>query len=180
MATLACFGRDRVAKYDLQPVAYGTVDELSAQLGLARTAVKHPISNGILLEVQRDLYTAMADLACSAAEAAQKSGVRILQSRIGWLEGITDEVGGMVQIPPAFIIPGDSYTARCWMWLAPSAAAPSVTWPGCTIRPCSAILLSCATSTASLPCSPRCPGWRTMQPASSSSPWPSGRSGRNA
>ncbi len=101
-------GRERVAKYDLQPVAYGTVDELSAQLGLARTAVQHAISSGILLEVQRDLYAAMADLA-TTAEAAQKSGVRILESRIDWLEGITDEVGGMVEIPPAFIIPGDSY-----------------------------------------------------------------------
>ena len=30
-------GRERVAKYDLQPVAYGTLDEASALLGLART-----------------------------------------------------------------------------------------------------------------------------------------------
>ena len=48
-------GRERVAKYDLQPVAYGTLDEASALLGLARTSVKHTCSNDILLEVQRDL-----------------------------------------------------------------------------------------------------------------------------
>ena len=101
-------GRERVAKYDLQPVAYGTLDEASALLGLARTAVKHTCSNDILLEVQRDLYAAMADLA-TTPEAAAKSGVRLYDGRVEWLERIIDEVGKMVEIPPAFIIPGDSY-----------------------------------------------------------------------
>jgi cob(I)alamin adenosyltransferase len=101
-------GRDRVAKYDLQPVAYGTLDEVSALLGLARTTVLHPCAAEIILEVQRDLYAAMADLA-TTPEAAIKSGVRLHASRIVWLEGIIDEVGNQVQIPPAFIVPGDSY-----------------------------------------------------------------------
>lgn len=101
-------GRERVAKYDLQPVAYGTVDELSALLGLARTAVQHTCSNDILLEVQRDLYAAMADLA-TTPEAAEKAGVRLYEPRIDWLEGIIDEVGRMVEIPPAFIVSGDSH-----------------------------------------------------------------------
>lgn len=101
-------GRERVAKYDLQPVAYGTLDEASALLGVVRTVAKHTCTNEILLEVQRDLYAAMADLA-TTPEAAIKSGVRLYEGRITWLEGIIDEVGRMVEIPPAFIIPGDSY-----------------------------------------------------------------------
>lgn len=101
-------GRERVAKHDLQPVAYGTVDELSAQLALARTAARHPNTNGMLLEVQRDLYAAMADLA-TTPEAAGKSGVRLYEPRITWLEALIDQVGQQVEIPPAFIISGDSY-----------------------------------------------------------------------
>jgi len=101
-------GRERVAKYDLQPVAYGTLDELSAALGLARTAVKHPCSNDIIVEVQRDLYRAMADLA-TTPEAAQKTGTWLPASRVAWLEGIIDDVGVQVEIPPAFIVSGDSY-----------------------------------------------------------------------
>lgn len=101
-------GRDRVAKYDLQPVAYGTLDEVSALLGVARTAALHPCAAEIILEVQRDLYAAMADLA-TTPEAAARSGVRLHASRIDWLEGIIDEVGNQVQIPPSFIVPGDSY-----------------------------------------------------------------------
>jgi len=100
-------GRERVAKYDLQPVAYGTVDELSAALGVARTAVQHPCSGEIIVEVQRDLYMAMADLA-TTPEAAIKAGCRLGSSRIDWIEGIIDEVGQQVEIPPAFIVPGDS------------------------------------------------------------------------
>lgn len=101
-------GRDRVAKYDLQPVAYGTVDELSASLGVARTAVQHPCSGEIIIAVQRDLYAAMADLA-TTPEAAVKAGCRLTGARIDWIEGIIDEVGRQVEIPPAFIVPGDSY-----------------------------------------------------------------------
>lgn len=101
-------GRERVAKYDLQPVAYGTLDEVSAVLGLARTAVRHPCSKDIIVEVQRDLYAAMADLA-TTPEAAARSGVRLGEGRIDWLEGIIDEVGRQVEIPPAFIVSGDSY-----------------------------------------------------------------------
>ncbi|MEZ4770831.1 MAG: cob(I)yrinic acid a,c-diamide adenosyltransferase [Caldilineales bacterium] len=101
-------GRERVAKYDLQPVAYGTLDELSAALGLARTGVRHPCSNDIIVEVQRDLYRAMADLA-TTPEAAQKTGAWLAGERVVWLEGIIDEVGSEVEIPPAFIVSGDSY-----------------------------------------------------------------------
>lgn len=101
-------GRERVAKYDLQPVAYGTLDELSAQLGLARTAVKHPASSGLILTVQRDLYKAMADLA-TTPEAAQKIGAWLTDGRIAWLEREIDAVGVEADIPAAFIVSGDSY-----------------------------------------------------------------------
>lgn len=101
-------GRERVAKYDIMPVAYGTVDEASAMLGLARTVVKHPDSAAMILEIQRDLYAAMADLA-TTPEAAEKSGVRLGEARVDWLEAATDQVSSQVEIPPAFIIAGDSY-----------------------------------------------------------------------
>ncbi|MFZ2487823.1 MAG: cob(I)yrinic acid a,c-diamide adenosyltransferase [Anaerolineae bacterium] len=101
-------GRERVAKYDLQPVAYGTLDEVSALLGVVRTVARAGITGDILLEVQRDLYAAMADLA-TTPEAAEKSGIRLFEPRIDWLEQVIDHLAGLVTIPPAFIVPGDSY-----------------------------------------------------------------------
>lgn len=100
-------GRERVAKYDLQPAAYGELDETSSFLGLARTALCDPASNDLLLAVQRDLYAAMADLA-TTPEAAQKTGRWLEPARIDWLEQVIDMLGARVQIPPAFIVPGDS------------------------------------------------------------------------
>ena len=58
-------GRDRVPKYDIRPEAYGTVDEASSALGLARATVKDAETAEIILGVQRDLYAMMADLAVS-------------------------------------------------------------------------------------------------------------------
>lgn len=102
-------GRERVAKYDLQPVAYGTLDEVSALLGLARTTMQHAEAKTVVLEVQRDLYAAMADLA-TTPEAAEKSGVRLYEPRITWLEENIDALAAQVVIPHAFIVPGDSHT----------------------------------------------------------------------
>ena len=54
-------GRERVPKYALRPEAYGTVDEASAVLGLARAQARDGRVRGLLLTIQRDLYNLMAD-----------------------------------------------------------------------------------------------------------------------
>src|SRR5512135_2929534 len=56
-------GRERVPKYADRPVAYGTVDELQAVLGVVRVQGKEPRACKLVLQVQRDLYHLMADLA---------------------------------------------------------------------------------------------------------------------
>jgi cob(I)alamin adenosyltransferase len=56
-------GRERVPKYALRPEAYGTVDEASAFLGMARAQARTEEVRSALLVVQRDLYKMMADLA---------------------------------------------------------------------------------------------------------------------
>ncbi len=99
-------GRDRVPKYDIRPEAYGTVDEASSALGLARATVKEAQTAEIILGVQRDLYAMMADLA-TLPEAATRppwlhpQSTECLESLIGRLESA-------VELPPAFIISGDS------------------------------------------------------------------------
>jgi cob(I)alamin adenosyltransferase len=99
-------GRDRVPKYDIRPEAYGTVDEASSALGLARATVKDAQTAEIILGVQRDLYAMMADLA-TLPEAATRppwlhpQSTECLESLIGRLESA-------VELPPAFIVAGDS------------------------------------------------------------------------
>src|SRR5437016_1869909 len=57
------FGGARVRKDDRRVEAYGTVDELNAVLGMARTLPAEPEIETLLLTFQHDLFTLGSDLA---------------------------------------------------------------------------------------------------------------------
>lgn len=99
-------GRERVPKYALRPEAYGTVDEASAFLGLARAQAHDGRMREIILAVQRDLYNLMADLATLPETATRPPW--LAEERVAWLEEVTDRLGEEVEMPRAFIVPGDS------------------------------------------------------------------------
>ncbi len=99
-------GAERVPKYAPRPEAYGTIDELSAALGLARATVHADRSREMLLEVQRHLYQIMTELA-AAPEVAARFG-RTSADDVAGLERLTDALGAEVQLPQEFIIPGDT------------------------------------------------------------------------
>ena len=104
-------GRERVPKYALRPEAYGTVDEASAFLGMARAHAKVDEVRAALLTIQRDLYTMMADLA-TLPETATRSPW-LTDDRLAWLEDRTDTFGAQVEMPKAFIVAGDSASSAC-------------------------------------------------------------------
>lgn len=56
---------DRVPKYDLRPEAYGTLDELSSFLGMARAVSEDEMVKETLLIIQNHLYIIGSDLALS-------------------------------------------------------------------------------------------------------------------
>ncbi len=100
-------GEQRVPKYDSRPEAFGTVDEATSALGLARAHSNDPKVREIILTTQRDLYILMAELA-TPPENREAVGFRIADDRITWLEEIERELKDEVEIPNKFIIPGDS------------------------------------------------------------------------
>ncbi len=99
-------GEGRVAKYTLQPEAYGTVDEASAAMGVARAAAQSTRTQQLLLTAQRDLYHMMAELASTQQTAPlfRKVDAR----RVAWLEEQTDAVTALITLPKDFVVPGDS------------------------------------------------------------------------
>lgn len=99
-------GEGRVAKYTLQPEAYGTVDEASAAIGIARAAAQSDLTRDLLLLTQRDLYRLMAELAATQQTAEQFRSID--EARVNWLEAQTDAVTAQVQLPREFVVPGDS------------------------------------------------------------------------
>ena len=99
-------GEGQVPKYHLQPEAFGTVDEASAALGLARAFSQIDEVQQVLLAVQRDLYHLMAELAATREAAAR---FRIIdRQRVDWLALQADEFGARIAMPREFVVPGDA------------------------------------------------------------------------
>lgn len=99
-------GEGRVPKNDERMEALGAVDEAGAVLGLARALARGAQTPTILLQVQRDLYGLMGELAATAENAAK---FRVINAeRVAWLEAQVDALSTQVEIPREFIIPGDT------------------------------------------------------------------------
>jgi cob(I)alamin adenosyltransferase len=65
--TSLMYGR-RVSKADPRVIAYGTVDELNAGLGMARATVAEVSVREALLAIQKELVTLMGELAVGAED----------------------------------------------------------------------------------------------------------------
>ncbi|MFN2185381.1 MAG: cob(I)yrinic acid a,c-diamide adenosyltransferase [Anaerolineae bacterium] len=100
-------GPERVPKYDLRPEAYGTVDEAQAAIGLARASGCSAQTDKILLVIQQDLYTLMAELA-AAGDADSIFAGRITAKHLSQLEDRIAQVETGVEMPREFVVPGDS------------------------------------------------------------------------
>jgi len=99
-------GDDKVMKYHAQPDTYGTVDEATSSLGMARALTEDSEMKEITLNVQHDLYCIMSDLA-STPETIDRYEFKDL-SRLSWLETTTDDIGDKMEMPKAFVVPGNS------------------------------------------------------------------------
>ncbi len=118
----------RVSKLDPRVEAYGTVDELNSELGvaLAQPEVPPRIAQW-LARVQNDLLDLGADLCVPGAipdaagvegegEGVGESDTARARLRMGaeyteWLEGACDEVNASLQPLRSFVIPGGSLAA---------------------------------------------------------------------
>jgi cob(I)alamin adenosyltransferase len=99
-------GEGRVAKNDARMEALGAVDEAGAALGVARALAGGAQTPAILLQVQRDLYGLMGELAATPENAPK---FRVIDAeRVAWLESQIDALSAQVEIPREFIVPGDS------------------------------------------------------------------------
>jgi len=104
--TTGLLGEGRVEKFDLRMEVLGAIDEATAALGLARAHSSSGEVKVLVLQVQRDLYSLMAE-AAATAENAEKFK-KIDDSKIKWLEKVTDDISKKVTIPREFIVPGDT------------------------------------------------------------------------
>jgi cob(I)alamin adenosyltransferase len=100
----------RVPKTHERIEAYGTVDELNAQLGvaLAQGAVPAPFVPW-LQRVQNDLFDVGADI--SVPHGGERERLRVAAEQTAWLEQACDEVNAGLAPLKSFVLPGGSPAA---------------------------------------------------------------------
>lgn len=101
------FGGARVAKNDARIEAYGTVDELSSFLGVARASGVPAEVDAVLEQVQRDLF----DVGAHLASPGTSRFLGVDPQRIAELEAAIDAMERELVPLTNFILPGGTLAA---------------------------------------------------------------------
>jgi cob(I)alamin adenosyltransferase len=101
----------RVAKDSPRTSAYGTFDEASSALGVARALCTESGASELaadILRLQDDLFVAGAELATApqAAERLEDGISRVTPEMVEEAEALIDRYMAEVELPPKFVIPG--------------------------------------------------------------------------
>ena len=100
----------RVAKHDLRVVAYGTVDEANAVIGMARLHTTGE-DDKVLERIQNDLFDLGADLCTPHDGRHAKGALRISEEQVRRLETEIDAMNAQIAPLTSFILPGGSPAA---------------------------------------------------------------------
>ena len=98
----------RVAKTHPRIEAYGTVDELNAQLGVYLALPDPPYAPWIR-HVQHDLFDVGADI--SVPHGGDRERLRVVPDQTAWLEERCDEVNATLAPLKSFVLPGGTAAA---------------------------------------------------------------------
>jgi cob(I)alamin adenosyltransferase len=102
----------RVPKTHPRIEAYGTVDEVNAQIGVALTIEDLPEAyREWLAHVQNDLFDVGADIAAPEDAESTRERLRVLPEQTTWLEERCDEVNASLAPLKSFVLPGGTRAA---------------------------------------------------------------------
>ena len=102
----------RVSKAALRIAAYGSVDELGAVIGLARTHRLPGEIDAWLGRIQNDLFDLGADLCVPEQEredrqsTRERTRLRVTREQVAWLEQRCDEVNDTLPPLTSFVLAG--------------------------------------------------------------------------
>jgi cob(I)alamin adenosyltransferase len=102
--TTGLLGGGRASKDDLRIEAYGTVDEASSAIGLAKALTADERVREIAERLQRDLYRVGAELATNPDAAGRF--VTTSEADVAGLDRLLAELEAEVPMPDGFILPG--------------------------------------------------------------------------
>lgn len=103
------YSKQRVFKDDVRVEAYGTVDEASTAMGLAKSLIKKDWIVEIIEQLQQELISLNADLATVPPEG-QEVSYQITPEHVTRLEGIIDRLESM-RIPQKYFVTSGTSSA---------------------------------------------------------------------
>jgi cob(I)alamin adenosyltransferase len=109
--TTALGSGTRVSKADPRIEAYGTVDELNAQIGVVQAAGVAPELADPLRQIQNDLFHLGAELCIPEADRPRHSGPRIEPRHIEFLDRLVDRFNAQLTPLKNFVLPGGALSA---------------------------------------------------------------------
>ena len=104
-------GGHRVRKTHPRIEAYGTVDELSAHLGMLASWMKDGPDKDIIIRTHRNLFTVCSYLATDKETTELAPSFTMAAEETALLEEQIDEINASIPPQTAFILPGGSHEA---------------------------------------------------------------------
>lgn len=106
--TTSLVGGSRVPKTHVRLEAYGTVDELNAQLGLLATYLSDEHDRQFVQQVQHKLFAIGSHLATDREKSAPGEASHFAPESVEAMEREIDRLDGMLPPLSAFVLPGGS------------------------------------------------------------------------
>ena len=100
-------GGQRIPKSGPRPETYGTLDEATCALGIARASATRPKTREIIVSIQKDLLVLGAELA-TASEDSEKYPHRIKSGHVDRLERLIEDLQEGMAVGKEFILPGET------------------------------------------------------------------------
>ena len=111
--TTALYYGGRVRKDDPHPRAYGAVDESQAALGMVRAFTDSDELAGMMVDLERGLYIAMAELATLPENRHKLTAGKTLvdPEMVAVVENLIDRYSEKFEPPTEFVLPGGTKVA---------------------------------------------------------------------
>ena len=104
-------GGVRIKKSDIRLEAYGTVDELSAHLGMLVAMMPDDGDRATVIRIQNNLFNVCTHLATDQSQTPLYPSAHLADGEVAFLEHEVDRLMGLLPERQGFILPGGTPTA---------------------------------------------------------------------
>ena len=106
LGTTSLVGGVRISKSDIRLEAYGTVDELSAQLGMLVAMMDEGSERDLIVRVQNNLFNVCTHLATDQSQTPLYPSAHLAEGETELLEERIDQLMAALPERQGFILPG--------------------------------------------------------------------------